>query len=100
MGQSAGGHRDVLLLHAFPAADPRGIRLLASQPRALPPLHRSAPADGLPRVCDLPVLAVGASLVSVPGGARVQLDGGSQAPDRDAPQVFGPELLRLPALPT
>ena len=78
--EPAGRHRDVLLLHALSDADPGRIRLLAAQPRSLPPVHRGAVADGIPVIRDLSVLALGSALVSVPGSTRREHGGRAQDP--------------------
>src|SRR6267143_4209265 len=96
--EPAGRGRDVLLLHALPDADPGWIRLLASQPRSLPPLHRRTLADGLLVIRDVPLLAVGPALVPVPGRTGRELTGRAQDPQRDGGQVLGIELLRFSAL--
>src|SRR5205823_6179277 len=78
--EPAGRGRDVLLLYALSDADPGRIRLLAAQPRSLPPVHRGALADGFPLVRDLSVLAFGPALVSVPGRTGRELAGRAQDP--------------------
>jgi hypothetical protein len=61
--QLARPRRDVVLLHALPAADRGRLHLLGAQPRSLPPLYCGAAAHVLHLVHHIPVLAVRAAVV-------------------------------------